>query len=161
MTDYWKNKRLVLKRLSVLEIIGKQCVNCGYDENINNIDIDHTNNDGKADRQKFNNNSYRLYNFYLKNPNIAKQKLQPLCKNCNWKKKVNYERKIKNYLEDWFLCEKCRVKAIYSITWGHGKFVGQNRLLCGACFNLEQIEFKNDIDNLIYLNQAIERYYEP
>lgn len=63
---------------------GSICIKCGQN-NIRLLQIDHIKDDGNNDRKKHSDN-YSLISYYLKNPEIARQKLQVLCAMCNWKK---------------------------------------------------------------------------
>ena len=87
-----KEKRLSVSksqnkiRLSLIEILGKKCVSCGFSD-IRALQIDHINGNGLTD---FKNGNYVRYRYYVKNPEIAKHNLQILCANCNWIKK--YEK---------------------------------------------------------------------
>jgi len=73
-------------RLQLIEILGKRCVQCGYDEDVRALQIDHIYGDGMKEYRQFR-SKYSLYRYYLKNPELASGRLQILCANCNWIKK--------------------------------------------------------------------------
>ncbi len=75
-----RNKNM---RLLVMDILGgRVCVTCGYDENTRALQLDHIDDKGHEDRYHFT-NIWSMYSFYLKNPEITREKLQVLCANCN------------------------------------------------------------------------------
>jgi len=61
---------------------GYVCKKCGYNKNEFALQIDHINGHGSDDVRLFKNRP-QMYRYYLKNPIIAKEKLQMLCANCN------------------------------------------------------------------------------
>jgi len=63
-----------------------RCSNCGYDD-IDCLDIDHTNNDGRLHR-RLNKNVGKCTYFYLQKDNYPDE-FDVLCRNCNWKKHLN------------------------------------------------------------------------
>ena len=73
---------------------GKKCVKCGFSDE-RALAFDHIHDDGEQERK---NNSKQLrYAYYTKNPQIAKQRLQVLCTNCNKMKIYN----TKYYFQNW------------------------------------------------------------
>jgi len=81
------------KRLAILAILGNQCIKCGNkDRRV--LVLDHIHGGGSKERRKWKYSTANIYNWYLKNPEIAIQKLQVLCANCNMIK--GYEEK------EWF-----------------------------------------------------------
>jgi hypothetical protein len=68
---------------------GKMCCSiCGFDD-IDCLDIDHINNDGWTHRKNDKNFSKSLY-LYLQKQGYP-ETYQVLCKNCNWKKYLEYK----------------------------------------------------------------------
>ena len=70
------------RRLKLLEIIGSECIGCGFSDN-RALQFDHIDNDGRDDRKRFG-SSANMYRYYINHPDEAKLKLQILCANCNW-----------------------------------------------------------------------------
>jgi hypothetical protein len=71
-------------RKGLIELLGgPKCVRCGeLDEGV--LTIDHTKGGGTADR-KLRGGNKSMYRYYLKHPSEGREKLQVLCRNCNWK----------------------------------------------------------------------------
>lgn len=65
--------------------LGGKCVKCGFND-IRALQIDHINGGGSKEVRK--RGTTEMYRFYLKNKEEAIKKLQILCANCNWIKKV-------------------------------------------------------------------------
>lgn len=83
------NKNYVIKtRDQLFEILGgKLCIGCGEtDERC--LQFDHKNGGGRKDVEKHK-SSREMYRYYIANPDIAKETLQVMCANCNWKKKFD------------------------------------------------------------------------
>ena len=80
---YKKRYRELRKKL--IELLGSKCSNSEcktiIDEEKILLDIHHKNGGGKEDRKK---HTITIYLYYLKNPEIAKQKLDLLCKVCHY-----------------------------------------------------------------------------
>lgn len=81
------------KRESLVIFLGGQCVKCGYKENIKALELDHKNNDGDLDRKRLGN---KIYRYYVKNLEEAREKLQILCANCNKIKAIEEMEHSKN-----------------------------------------------------------------
>lgn len=161
MRNVWvnfKSKGIVILRGKLLDLLGGVCCECGYKENKGNLDLDHKFNDGKIDRRKFRNNNYAMYKYYLDNPKEAKERLQVLCRNCNWNKNIKYQYKVRQRKEKRLQCVVCGGTAIYEVEFGCGLNQGLVRLLCGAHFNLEREPIEHEIKSLIYLEQGIDDY---
>lgn len=83
---------LRLLRRKIAAYIGERCVACGLnDERCR--EFDHTNNDGAEDRMRFANNGGILspaafIRYYAKHLEEARMKLQTMCSNCNWRKRL-------------------------------------------------------------------------
>lgn len=73
-------------RISLLRILGNECVLCGYNTNDLALQIDHINGNGSDERRIHGNTM--MYKKYICNPELAKSKLQILCANCNQIKKI-------------------------------------------------------------------------
>ncbi|MFQ5787719.1 MAG: hypothetical protein ACE5H1_07025 [Thermodesulfobacteriota bacterium] len=91
---YYKNRPNILiyhknisghKRMKLVNLLGAFCKKCG-ETRFALLQLDHINNDGEEDRNIFHTPS-NMVSYYLKNPELAKKKLQPLCANCNWLKR--------------------------------------------------------------------------
>lgn len=65
-------------RIRIIDFLGGKCVQCGYGENVLALDIDHINNDGKADRA-----GLGWYKYYKKVWERGCTGLQVLCCNCH------------------------------------------------------------------------------
>lgn len=74
-------------RKTLKSILGTNCANCGFSD-IRILHVDHKNGGGLKEIRAFKTN-YNMYKFYSENPEIAKEKLQLLCPNCNWLKRIN------------------------------------------------------------------------
>lgn len=75
--------RQTQRRLELFDILGgRKCSKCGYSEDTRALAFDHLRDDGLEDR-KIHLRSSHLYNFYCKNPDLARANLQVLCCNCN------------------------------------------------------------------------------
>ena len=73
-------------RMSVLEMLGLECVQCGFSD-IRALQIDHVNGDGFKERktERVIGNPYKVM---LKKVIEGSKDYQILCANCNWIKKV-------------------------------------------------------------------------
>ena len=69
-----------LKRVIVIQALGGKCIECGYDEDIRALQLDHIHNDGKEDRKRL---GSRVCRYYVNNIEEAKQNLQVYCANCH------------------------------------------------------------------------------
>ncbi len=88
-------------RLELLEIIGNsKCNRCGFDD-VRALQLDHIKGDGAIERKKFKNSHYEWHFYRYENPDLAKEKLQVLCANCNWiKREENDETSWHNSKKD-------------------------------------------------------------
>ena len=77
---------------------GKKCRKCGYDKDVRALSFDHKDNDGNKHRRKKGYSDQTRYVYWLKNPELAKKKLQVLCMNCNQIKRYISGDLKKNYL---------------------------------------------------------------
>jgi len=78
-------------RLAALEILGGECVRCGFDD-YRALQIDHINGNGTKERKSMTKNYHKaVIASVLNNEN----KYQLLCANCNWIKRVE-NNEIKN-----------------------------------------------------------------
>lgn len=66
---------------TLIEVVGNKCVHCG-EANLNFLTIDHIHDNGSDEIEYFGGN-YKMYAYYLRNPNVASENLQVLCWNCN------------------------------------------------------------------------------
>ena len=78
---------------NLFDILGHKCVKCGFSDK-RALQFDHIFGGGTQERKKT--NAYHVMKFYSENINIAKQKLQVLCANCNWIKKHDEHEYKKN-----------------------------------------------------------------
>ena len=66
---------------NLITTLGAKCVKCNCND-VRVLQIDHINGGGMAERRKF--GDYRMaLLYYLKSPELAKEKLQLLCANCH------------------------------------------------------------------------------
>ena len=98
MREYYiKNRKQLIQRQKkiVRDIRNKlftilnpemRCVKCGFSD-IRALQIDHINGWGTQEYKGNKKNAMKMYRIYLKNPELAKKKVQILCANCNWIKK--------------------------------------------------------------------------
>jgi len=80
------------QRQSLIKILGGfKCKDCGYDDNILALQIDHIFNTGNLDKKRFGRRD-ELFRYYISHPLEAIENLQVLCANCNqiriWEKKT-------------------------------------------------------------------------
>jgi hypothetical protein len=73
------------KRRELFTLLGDRCVICGFTDT-RALQLDHKFGGGTQELIKFKGN-WQLYNYYLKNPELAKERLQILCANHNWIKR--------------------------------------------------------------------------
>lgn len=76
-------------RLDVLDLLGRKCVRCGFDD-WQGLQIDHINGGGSKEMRLFK-RPKTMYKYYLDHPEEAKAKLQTLCANCNQIKKYQQD----------------------------------------------------------------------
>jgi len=81
----WLSETYHALRAALYAIVGVRCVGCGH-EDIRVLEFDHIHDDGAADRKRFK-GARSMLDFYVKNPELARQRLQSLCRNCNWLKR--------------------------------------------------------------------------
>lgn len=74
-------------RLKLISLLGGRCVECGVDD-VRILDIHHTFNDGREERLKFGYET-AIWKFYIKNVDLAKERLQILCKNHHFLTRYN------------------------------------------------------------------------
>jgi hypothetical protein len=74
----------------MFEMLGDKCTRCGFSD-IRILQLDHKNGGGVKDLKVFGNSPFRMYRYYVGHPDEAKEKLQVLCPNCNWLKRVERE----------------------------------------------------------------------
>lgn len=68
-------------RIRLMNVLGSKCVRCNTSD-LRVLQIDHINGGGIAERRQF--GDYRLALLhYMKDPDLAKEKLQLLCANCH------------------------------------------------------------------------------
>jgi len=72
-------------RAKLVTFLGAKCVSCN-ETDVEMLQIDHIHNDGSADRHRFKSN-LAIYIYYLEHPIEAREKLQVMCANHNWKKR--------------------------------------------------------------------------
>lgn len=71
-------------RNAIFEILGKQCVNCGFDD-IRALQIDHIEGGGHKEKSKI---TTHYFKFVLGEILKGSTKYQVLCANCNWIKRA-------------------------------------------------------------------------
>ena len=65
-------------RFDLIHLLGGKCVKCN-NENMYELEVDHINNDGDGDRRFYT----EPYKKWLGRPELAKKRLQVLCKSCH------------------------------------------------------------------------------
>lgn len=80
-------------RPMLFDILGRHCSRCGFSD-IRALQFDHKNGGGNKEVKMYKSN-HSMIRMYIKNPCIAKEKLQVLCANCNWIKKYENNEKRK------------------------------------------------------------------
>lgn len=81
-----RNLARVLKyRTDLITLLGAKCLFCDFSD-IRALQLDHIHGGGTKELDK--NGNVSMYYYYLKHPEEAKEKLQVLCANCNWIKRV-------------------------------------------------------------------------
>jgi len=68
-------------RIYIINDLGGKCVNCGYNENINGLQIDHIN--GVSGKEKELRKKHHGSWYMMKNYNLLKKELQVLCGTCH------------------------------------------------------------------------------
>jgi len=82
-------------RMELFELLGSSCKMCGFSD-MRALQLDHKYGGGKIDRS-MHGSYYKLIKFYSQNKNLAKQKLQVLCANCNWIKIHDNDERFHKY----------------------------------------------------------------
>lgn len=83
--SYYNTKRSVKLRFKLMDVLGgRRCIRCGFSD-WRALQIDHINGGGSKESKQMSYQKRRK--FYIDNPELAKQKLQVLCANCNWIKR--------------------------------------------------------------------------
>lgn len=89
-------KRAITLRSIVHQLLGNQCVRCGYNDG-RALQVDHINGDGFIDRAKrFSATSYYLY--VIKEIENKTKRYQLLCANCNWIKRHENGENARRYV---------------------------------------------------------------
>jgi hypothetical protein len=90
-TSYARNRRLELRQQLYTILGADYCVKCGEDDR-RCLQFDHIKGMGKQEYDKRFRYSMMFLIYYTMHPDEAREKLQVLCANCNWKKRdVNGE----------------------------------------------------------------------
>lgn len=86
----WRQKNN--PRIELVKALGSMCQKCGFSD-IRALQIDHVDGGGNCELiTMFDGSNVRMYTHYLNNLDMAKEKLQILCANCNVIKRIeNYE----------------------------------------------------------------------
>lgn len=88
-----EHRRLQKIRMNLMNILGgAYCKSCGFNV-LEALQFDHIFGGGTKERKLFA-SGRAMYCFYIKNPDIAKQKLQVLCANCNFIKRSNIQSEV-------------------------------------------------------------------
>ena len=90
------------KRLRLLDMLGRRCSNpdClvpGGCTEIRALQLDHINGGGTQELKVFR-GATTLYTYYILHPDVAKQRLQILCANCNWIKRYKMKEHTKRII---------------------------------------------------------------
>jgi hypothetical protein len=86
----WCRESRIKIRAEMIEAYGGKCSACGIDNPVV-LDIDHKDNNGRADRKR-GMWGWRLYRWLKKN-NYPTDNFQLLCRNCNWIKHMETRKK--------------------------------------------------------------------
>lgn len=82
-------------RLRLMEVLGgKVCSSCGYNKDARALQIDHKSGGGAHEVRSFKGN-ITMYRVYMKNPELARKKLQVLCANCNMIKRHELKESVR------------------------------------------------------------------
>jgi hypothetical protein len=73
--------------------VNPNCLVIGGCKDIDCLQIDHINGNGKEDRKSFS-STYKYYKYILQSIKISKKEYQCLCANCNFKKRNNKNQLI-------------------------------------------------------------------
>ena len=84
----------IRKKDKLLDILGRKCIECGFSD-LRALQIDHINGRGLEDARLFG-GAPGMYIYYLMRPELAKQRLQILCANCNWIKRFEKREHLVN-----------------------------------------------------------------
>ena len=77
-----KSEAYYAMRRDILDLLGGSCVVCG---STTNLHLDHIRSDGAVDRKAIG-NSNSVVRYYLRNPDLARERLQLMCKPCHAEK---------------------------------------------------------------------------
>jgi hypothetical protein len=83
-----------IKRTVLIQYLGGKCCKCGYDTDLRALQLDHINSDGHVDR-KLKGRSGKIYRYYVKYLEEAKNVLQVLCSNCHSIKSIEEKMRKK------------------------------------------------------------------
>lgn len=93
---------------------------CGI-KDIRCLQVDHIYGDGSIDKENMTSNK-EMFRYYVKHPDIAKERLQPLCANCNWIKRHNNKEYRGAEAKENSLYKKCIVDTCKKFAAGRRKF---------------------------------------
>ena len=65
------------------EVLGQECLRCGFDADLRALEFDHVANDGKKHRKEVGVGGALMLAWIVKHPAEALQRVQVLCANCN------------------------------------------------------------------------------
>ena len=97
MIRHWKVRTSIVRRRwqyreALFHILGHTCYTCGeFDKRC--LQFDHINGNGHKDKRRFY-DCTDMFRYYGQHPEEAKEILQVLCSNCNWKKRYEKEEKF-------------------------------------------------------------------
>jgi len=95
-----ENNTCIRIRKEIIQLLGGQCSNIfnfphpDWCNNPECLQIDHINNNGHKERKSFK-NTYRHYEYILKQIKTGSKDYQLLCANCNW---IKRDKKFKEFL---------------------------------------------------------------
>jgi hypothetical protein len=112
----WSKTRTLYFKNIIYDILGRKCVRCGYDDDIDCLQLDHINGNGR--KQRGSKSIRNFYCYYASNHDIIKSDLQILCVNCNWLKRLeDREKRLKSNPQVLKNTKSSEYFRTYSIMW--------------------------------------------
>jgi len=83
----WMKDNISKIRTEILVLLGNKCCRCGFSD-IRILQIDHVNNSGGKERERFK-GKLQYYKYILDKVKNGSKDYQILCPNCNWLKRFD------------------------------------------------------------------------